>query len=97
MIGRRLTSGLYAVPVRKATALPGGGVYERFWRLELECGHVLERHPAWTRDEAPRFAGCPNGCAAELGSLRREIDRLERELIAEARKRWAKRRKGAKR
>ena len=97
MIGRRLASGLHAVPVRKATALPGGGVYSRFWRLELECGHVLERHPAWTGKRAPRHAGCPEGCGAAIGGLRRALASKEAELVAEERRRWAKRRKGAKR
>ena len=97
MIGRRLASGLHAVPVEKATPLPGGGGYLRLWRLELLCGHVLERHEAWTGDRAPIHAGCPEDCGAAIGGIRRALRQKETELVAEELRRWAKRRKGAKR
>lgn len=97
MIGRRLASGLHAVPVLRAKLVTSTGKWGRLWRLELECGHVLERHPAWTGARAPRHAGCPEGCGAAIGGLRRALASKEAELVAEERRRWAKRRKGAKR
>lgn len=92
MIGRRLASGLHAVPVARAKLLRKTGRWARRWRLELECGHLLEDHETFHGDRAPRYAGCPEGCGAEIGAIRRALLRKEAELIAEERARWARRR-----
>lgn len=97
MIGRRLANGLHAVPVLKATPLPSSGIWARFWRLELQCGHVLERHVSYQGARAPAHAGCPEDCAGAIGEIRRALRQKETELVAEELRRWAKRRKGAKR
>ena len=92
MIGRRLASGLHAVPVHRATLLRRTGRWARRWRLELECGHVLEDHETFHGVRVPTFAGCPHGCGADLGAIRREFRRKEAEAVAEERARWARRR-----
>lgn len=93
MIGRRLVSGLHAVPVIGAVQLQKDrGRWSRRWRLELECGHVLMEHQTFQGDRPPSYAGCPHDCGAEIGSIRRELKRKEAELITEERARWARRR-----
>ena len=92
MIGRRLASGLYAVPVLQAVSVGRAGRYVHRWRLELECGHVLEDHETFQGDRRPGYAGCPHGCGAEIGALRRNIGRLEEDLIAKERARWTRQR-----
>lgn len=92
MIGRRLTSGLYAVPVFRVELLRATGRWTRVWRIELECGHVLESHQTYTGDHPPRWAGCPQGCAAEIGDLRRALQEKREEIIKIERARWARRR-----
>lgn len=92
MIGRRLRSGLAAVPVRSAKLLRGTGKWCRTWRLELECGHVLEEHETYLGDRRPTHAGCPEGCGEAIGGIRRALKRKEAELLAEERKRWARQR-----
>ena len=97
MIGRRLASGLHAVPVHRAILLRKTGRWTRLWRLELECGHVRERHETFHGDRPPGYAGCPYGCAAEIGNLRRELARKEAELIELERARWARQREQIRR
>lgn len=96
-IGRRLRSGLYAVPVA-SEELPRLSRYPAWWRLELACGCVLERHPTWTPGRAPRMAGCPQGHGAELAAVRDMAiaARADVEAAVEAvLRRWAERRTAA--
>lgn len=90
MIGRRLRSGFYAVPVLRAELLRRTGEWTSVWCIELECGHVLDEHRSWTGTRAPRWAGCPHGCGAEIGRVRRELKAKFDGVEAAQRAEWAR-------